>query len=93
MFGAWDRVAFAVLAVLGLAALAAFFSAAWFTVGWGRHPVIYLALTGVALAVLVNQQGRWFLLLPMRRPVPIPVNPGLRVAVVTTLSPARNPPR
>ena len=86
VFGPLDRVAFAALAVLGLAALVMFF-AAWFAVGWGRHPVIYLALTGVALAVVVNQQGRWFLLLPMRRPVPIPVDRGLQVAVVTTFVP------
>ncbi len=37
--------------------------------------------------LLVNQQGRWFLLLPMRRPEPMSAPAGLRVAAVTTYVP------
>ena len=83
VFGAWDWVAFTFLSWLGLAAIAVFAST-WFSIGWGRHPVIFVLLTGLSMALLVNQQGRWFLLLPMRRPVPMPASPGRRVAVVTT---------
>jgi cellulose synthase (UDP-forming) len=86
VFSSWDRAVFAVLSVFGFAALIAFFST-WFGYGWGRHPFIYVVLTGVAIAILVNQQGRWFLLLPMRRPRRIPVDHDLRVAVVTTFVP------
>jgi cellulose synthase/poly-beta-1,6-N-acetylglucosamine synthase-like glycosyltransferase len=37
--------------------------------------------------ILANQQGRWFLLLAMRRPEPLTPPAGLRVAVVTTYVP------
>jgi hypothetical protein len=81
-----DRVAFAVLSLAGLAAIAAF-ARAWWLVGWGTHPVLVLGLAGLVAMLVINQQGRWFLLLPMRRPLPVPAVPGLRVAVVTTYVP------
>jgi cellulose synthase (UDP-forming) len=83
VFGAWDWAAFVLLSLLGLAAIIAC-AVTWFSIGWGPHPVIFVVLTGLSAALLVNQQGRWFLLLPMRRPVPMPASPGWRVAVVTT---------
>jgi hypothetical protein len=84
--GAIDRAAFAVLSLLGLGAIG-LFARAWWQVGWGTHPVLVLGLAGLAAMLVINQQGRWFLLLPMRRPLPVTALPGLRVAVVTTYVP------
>jgi len=83
VFGAWDWAAFILLSWLGLVAIAVFV-VRWFSIGRGHHPLIFIIVTGLSAALLVNQQGRWFLLLPMRRPVPMPATPGCRVAVVTT---------
>lgn len=81
-----DWVAFPLLTVAGLVSIL-YFALAWFAVGWGAHPILTSILAGLALMLLVNQQGRWALLLPMRRPIPMAPNPGSRVAVVTTFVP------
>ncbi|MEO5826746.1 MAG: glycosyltransferase [Gemmatimonadales bacterium] len=81
-----DWVAFPLLSLAALGAIA-FFARAWFAAGSGAHPIITVILAGLALMLVVNQQGRWALLLPMRRPVPMTPVPGARVAVVTTFVP------
>lgn len=82
-----DWVAFPLLTVVGLFAVL-YFARAWLAVGWGAHPILTGILAGLALMLLVNQQGRWALLLPMRRPMPMAPVSGIRVAVVTTFVPA-----
>ncbi len=81
-----DWAAFVALSAFGLAALGWFWTA-WLHDGLGGQPWLRLLMIGVLLALLVNQQGRWLLLLPMRRPRPMPAPTGLRVAVVTTFVP------
>ena len=44
-------------------------------------------MTLMLLVVLANNQGRWFLLLFMKRPVPIVARPGRKVAAITTFVP------
>ncbi len=87
VFQWWDYPLFVVLSGLGLAALWKF-AGAW--VRWGdatHHPLLLLVVTALFAPILVNQQGRWFLLLAMRRPCPLTPPEGLRVAVVTTCVP------
>lgn len=86
VLGSAELCAFAALSAAGFAAIA-WFAVAWVTGGWGAHPLILLVLSGLLLMLGVNQQGRWLLLLPMRRPEPMPAPAGLRVAVVTTFVP------
>lgn len=81
-----DLAGFVVLSLLGVAAIAAFVRQGWI-LGWGDHPVLTLWLAGLLAMLVINQQGRWFLLLPMRRPDALDAEPGLRVAVVTTYVP------
>lgn len=81
-----DLAGFAVLSVVGVVAIAAFVRQGWI-VGWGDHPFVSLLLAGLLAMLVINQQGRWFLLLPMRRPDPLEPERGLRVAVVTTYVP------
>jgi cellulose synthase/poly-beta-1,6-N-acetylglucosamine synthase-like glycosyltransferase len=86
-----DFVLFFLLSLASFATIANFF-VAWFLLGdLAIHPVLFLLLTGLLLLVLINQQGRWYLLLPMRRPRPLRAPPGLRVAVVTTYVPDAEP--
>jgi hypothetical protein len=81
-----DSLLFALLSVAGLWALTRF-GIAWWAAGLGGQPVLVALLAVTVAMILVNQQGRWFLLLPMRRPLPLPSPDGLRVAVVTTYVP------
>lgn len=81
-----DRAVFVVLSLAGLAGLA-HFALGWIGAGPGGSPIVTGILVAVALVILVNQQGRWFLLAPMRRPLPMPAPSGLRVAAVTTFVP------
>ncbi len=86
-----DLAAFTVLTAASLAAVG-YFLLMWFRHGdMGRHPLLFLLVTGLFALILVNQQGRWFLLLPMRRPRPVMPLIGLKVAVVTTFVPEGEP--
>ncbi len=81
-----DWLAFPLLSLVGLVAIV-FFARGWLAVGWGTHPILTLLLAGLVIMLVVNQQGRWALLLPMRRPRPMAPMPDARVAVVTTFVP------
>ena len=48
-------------------------------------------LSVIALVILGNAQGGWFLLPQMRRPRPLKARPGLKVGVVTTIVPDIEP--
>ncbi len=87
----WDFAVFVLLSVVSAAAIANFVIV-WLANGdLPRHPVLFVLVTVTLLLILFNQQGRWYLLLFMRRPVPIPAPPGLRAAVVTTCVPDAEP--
>ena len=87
VFAWWDYPAFACLSALSAVAIAHFL-VYWFTrPDWPEHPLTYTVLTLILLGVLLNHQGRWYLLLFMRNPPVVPAKPGWRVAVVTTFVP------
>jgi cellulose synthase (UDP-forming) len=91
VFRWWDSLLFIVLSGLGLAAIWNF-AGAWVRSGGPtQHPFWCLLAAALLAPILVNQQGRWFLLLAMRRPRPLPPPEGLRVAVVTTCVPGAEP--
>ena len=84
VFEWWDYLLFPALSCLGLAAIAYFFSG-WLRLSeWGTAPIIMTIMTLMLLVILVNNQGRWFLLLWMRRPRPMTPKLQWKVAVVTT---------
>lgn len=91
VFRPWDYPIFAVLTAGWVAAMFTFWYRWFGSEGWGRHPIVYALLSALIGVVLVNQQGRWFLLLPMKRPRPLPPSPGIRVAAVTTYVPGVEP--
>jgi cellulose synthase (UDP-forming) len=87
VFQWWDFPLFGALSLLGLAAMA-LFAVAWVRYGDPyEHPLLLVLITALLVPMLANQQGRWFLLLAMRRPRPLTPPAGLRVAVVTTYVP------
>ncbi|MGH7502657.1 MAG: glycosyltransferase [Longimicrobiales bacterium] len=79
-----DFVLFFILSVASLAAIVNFFVTWSINGGFAENPALFLIVTSLLALVLINQQGRWYLLLPMRRPRAMAPEPGLRVAVVTT---------
>ena len=82
-----DRLLFVILSVLSLVAVGNFLIG-WFLRGWiDVNPVFFTIGSALLLFFLINHLGRWFLVLPMRKPRMIPAAPGLRVAVVTTYVP------
>ena len=82
-----DRLLFVILSVLSLVAVGNFLIG-WFLRGWiDVNPVFFTIGSALLLFFLINHLGRWFLVLPMRKPRMIPASPGLRVAVVTTYVP------
>jgi cellulose synthase (UDP-forming) len=83
----WDYPLFALLTALNLCALV-YFAVHWVWLrSWEADPIKFAFLASVLGVLLLNVEGRWFLLLFMRRPRPIPASPGLRVAVATTVVP------
>lgn len=78
---------FAVLTTALFYAIIAF-ARDWFTADmWSYSPRLALAGTAIAGLTIANPLTRWLLLPRMRRPVPQPPRPGLRVAAVTTYVP------
>src|SRR5437762_6704794 len=84
VFKWWDYFLFPALSCVGLTAIAYFFSA-WLRLSeWDKAPATMAILTLMLLVILVNNQGRWFLLPWMRRPRPMTPKPHWKVAAVTT---------
>jgi len=91
IFQLWDYPLFWLLTVLSVLAMASFLLQ-WFSLdAWRSQPVVLTVMTLIVLVVLVNNQGRWFLLLRMKRPKPMPATPGWRVGVATTFVPGAEP--
>jgi cellulose synthase (UDP-forming) len=91
VFQWWDYPLFILLTAVGLAAIGSFVFA-WVRDGdVMQRPLLFLLATALVVPILANQQGRWFMLMAMRRPRPLTPPPGLRVAVVTTYVPGAEP--
>ena len=61
----------------------------WFSIkDWLDHPISFSIMTFILIAILLNHQGRWFLLLYMRKPRVVTPRAGLKVAVATTFVPS-----
>ena len=87
VFEWWDYPPFVLLTGLSFSTIA-YFLAHWFSLNdWRSYPVSFSIMTLMLLVVLANNQGRWFLLLFMKRPVPIVARPGRKVAAITTFVP------
>lgn len=83
----WDYVLFALLSALSIAATVGFL-AHWLSFqDWGEYPISLSTMTVMLVVVLTNHQGRWFLLLCMRKPQRMPPRQGWKVAVATTFVP------
>jgi hypothetical protein len=83
----WDYAGFGLLTALTWAALA-WFLAAWLSYDeWRAHPILLGNLSMLLAYNVAIQQGRWFLLLLVRRPTPTHPQAGLRVGVATTFVP------
>ncbi len=86
-----DRLVYWVLTVLGVAAIA-FFLLSWFRLpAWGEHPFVMVVLFAILAVFLINNLGRWWILLSMKRPRAVPARPGWKVAAVTTFVPRIEP--
>ncbi len=81
-----DYSVFAVVSILGIAAILYFYSH-WFLFhdDWPNHPIFYAVLGLSISASLLSNQARWFLLPMMRRPCPMAPEAGLKVGVATTV--------
>jgi cellulose synthase (UDP-forming) len=91
LFKKSDYVFFTILTLLNFSAIA-YFMVYWFSSNeWRDHPLIFSIITLILSAILVNSQGRWFVLLYMRRPKPMVARAGWKVAVVTTFVPGAEP--
>jgi cellulose synthase (UDP-forming) len=87
VFKSWDYPVFIGLSVLSLFVILDFLQH-WFSVPhWSEHPGSFFVMTLILASILFNHEGRWFLLLYMRKPKPITPRGGLRVAVATTFVP------
>lgn len=79
-----DRLIYWLLTVAGMAAIAVFLFF-WFRLqAWGEYPFIMAVCSGILAVLLLNNLGRWLILLSMKRPRTVVPRPGWKVAVVTT---------
>ncbi len=82
-----DYPIFILLSILSLAAIFHFLHY-WFSLNdLFAFPFYYSILTLILTIVLINNQGRWFLLLFMRKPKPMAIKSDWRVAAVTSIVP------
>jgi len=80
----WDYIVFITLCAAMAYGIAKFIGQ-WCSVkDLIQTPVSYLILSAILAIVLINTTGRWFLLLFMKRPIPMSPGPNWKVAVVTT---------
>ena len=87
IFKWWDYPVFIFLTILTLSAIFYFFYH-WFSLtDFFLYPICYSIITFILLIVLVNNQGKWFLLLFMKKPEPMSVKSNLKVAAVTSFVP------
>ncbi|MEZ4586198.1 MAG: glycosyltransferase [Gemmatimonadales bacterium] len=78
------------LTLLALLIIAGF-AGVWLALGPGSAPFLYAVASGLVAFQVASWLSRWLLLSRMRRPIHVAPEPGLRVAVVTTFVPGREP--
>jgi cellulose synthase/poly-beta-1,6-N-acetylglucosamine synthase-like glycosyltransferase len=91
VFKSWDYLIFVFLSLLSLFAVFLFLWH-WFSVAdWRVRPITSSLATTILVTVLLNNQGRWYLLPFMKKPRPMTARSGYKVAVVTTVVPSAEP--
>jgi cellulose synthase (UDP-forming) len=87
VFAWWDYPLFIGLALFNVGALA-YFLRAWITTGPGTVSfAVFVAFTVLMLFPIATFELRWLTLPLMRRPLPMPAPPHMRVGVATTFVP------
>jgi cellulose synthase/poly-beta-1,6-N-acetylglucosamine synthase-like glycosyltransferase len=87
----WDYPVFVSLSILSLWGIVSLL-VHWFSLAdLLQHPISFSLMTVILLVILTNNQGRWFLLPYMRKPVPMAPKAGWRVAVLTAFTPPGEP--
>ncbi len=87
VFRCWDYPVFFLLTGLKVSAIFYFFSY-WFSLrDWRYYPLCFSIMALIFTVISVNNLGKWFLLLSMRKPGPMTASPGWRTAVITTFAP------
>lgn len=83
----WDYPVFIGLTLLNFTAIA-FFAFHWLSLkDWHHKPLLIGAVTLIIVWYLSVHQFRWFLILVMRRPKPMPAGTNWKVGVATTFVP------
>jgi cellulose synthase (UDP-forming) len=82
-----DYPIFAFLSVLSMIAIVNFFRYCFSLNDLFTFPFYYSTLTLILIIILINNQGRWLLLLFMRKPTPMAIKSDWKVAAVTSIVP------
>ncbi len=91
VFKWWDYPLFILLTLLGFSAIL-YFMSYWFSFeDWLYDPAGFSIMTLMLLVILSNNQGRWFLLLYMRKPRPMTPRRSWKAGVATTFVPDGEP--
>lgn len=84
VFSWFDYPIFILLSILGLSAITYFFYY-WLSLNdLFFYPLCYAIMTLILVIVIINNQGKWFLLLFMKKPKSMAVKSNWKVAVVTS---------
>lgn len=87
VFKGLDYLTFILLTLLSHSAVI-WFASDWFCYGcFSTMPLVYIGLSAFLFGRVATIVYRWWQLLLMKRPVPIPVKPGWKVGVATTFVP------
>lgn len=86
VFRWWDYALYFLLTFLVLYSTFSFFDH-WVNRGqWFHHPVIYFVVTLMLIVILLNNLGKWVLLIFMKKPIAMQPELTLKVAAVTTIA-------
>jgi hypothetical protein len=87
VFKSWNYPIFVLFSLLSFSAIGYFFCY-WFSLNdLFDFPLFYSIVTSILIVILINNQGRWFLLLFMKKPEQMAIESNWRVAVVTSIVP------
>ena len=91
VFKWWDYPLFILLTAILIFTIYTFISY-WLSLkDWLYYPITFGILALISIIILGNKLFRWFLLLYMKRPKPMPANPDWNVGVATTFVPGAEP--
>ena len=87
----WDYPLFILLTAILFFSIYSFISY-WLSLkDWLYHPIFFSIMVLILIIILSNNLFRWFLLLYMRRAMPMTARPGWKVGVATTFVPDAEP--